>query len=298
MNLMLPLMQALPKLPIGRAVEIALDFIIRTLMPLFDAITWAFNGTISALEDALLFLPPIALIVFIAVVVWLVGTKWLALGTSVGLLLILDLDLWGELVETMVLVFISVIIALLLSIPWGIWMTRSNTVEKITVPFLDFMQTMPAFVYLIPAVMLFGIGKVPGLFATLIFSIPPPVRLTHLGITQVPKELKEAARAFGANERQVLTKVELPLSIPSLLAGVNQCIMLAISMVVISSMIGAGGLGEVVLMGVNRLDIAMGFEGGLAIVILAIVFDRASRSLGNYREIRTRFKHKEKEVKR
>ncbi|PNR98289.1 glycine/betaine ABC transporter permease [Petrotoga mexicana DSM 14811] len=284
-------------MPIGRGVEIALDFIIRTFMPFFDAITMAFNGTISALESALLFLPPLALIIIIAIVVWLVGTKWLSLGTFVGLLLILDLGLWEELVETMALVFIAVIIALLLGIPWGIWMTRSNIVNKITSPLLDFMQTMPPFVYLIPAVMLFGIGKVPGLVATLIFSIPPPVRLTYLGITQVSEDLKEAARAFGASERQVLTKVELPLSIPSLLAGVNQCIMLAISMVVISSMIGAGGLGELVLMGVNRLDIATGFEGGLAIVILAMVFDRASRSLGNYREIRKKFKRKEKEAK-
>jgi glycine betaine/proline transport system permease protein len=291
------LMEALPKIPIGRGVEIALDFIIRTFMPFFDAITMAFNGTISALESALLFLPPLALIIIIAIVVWLVGTKWLSLGTFVGLLLILDLGLWEELVETMALVFIDVIIALLLGIPWGIWMTRSNIVNKITSPLLDFMQTMPPFVYLIPAVMLFGIGKVPGLVATLIFSIPPPVRLTYLGITQVSEDLKEAARAFGASERQVLTKVELPLSIPSLLAGVNQCIMLAISMVVISSMIGAGGLGELVLMGVNRLDIATGFEGGLAIVILAMVFDRASRSLGNYREIRKKFKRKEKEEK-
>jgi glycine betaine/proline transport system permease protein len=291
------LMEALPKIPIGRGVEIALDFIIRTFMPFFDAITMAFNGTISALESALLFLPPLALIIIIAIVVWLVGTKWLSLGTFVGLLLILDLGLWEELVETMALVFIAVIIALLLGIPWGIWMTRSNIVNKITSPLLDFMQTMPPFVYLIPAVMLFGIGKVPGLVATLIFSIPPPVRLTYLGITQVSEDLKEAARAFGASERQVLTKVELPLSIPSLLAGVNQCIMLAISMVVISSMIGAGGLGELVLMGVNRLDIATGFEGGLAIVILAMVFDRASRSLGNYREIRKKFKRKEKEEK-
>ncbi len=291
------LMEVLPKIPIGRGVEIALDFIIRTFMPFFDAITMAFNGTISALESALLFLPPLALIIIIAIVVWLVGTKWLSLGTFVGLLLILDLGLWEELVETMALVFIAVIIALLLGIPWGIWMTRSNIVNKITSPLLDFMQTMPPFVYLIPAVMLFGIGKVPGLVATLIFSIPPPVRLTYLGITQVSEDLKEAARAFGASERQVLTKVELPLSIPSLLAGVNQCIMLAISMVVISSMIGAGGLGELVLMGVNRLDIATGFEGGLAIVILAMVFDRASRSLGNYREIRKKFKRKEKEEK-
>jgi glycine betaine/proline transport system permease protein len=291
------LMEVLPKIPIGRGVEIALDFIIRTFMPFFDAITMAFNGTISALESALLFLPPLALIIIIAIVVWLVGTKWLSLGTFVGLLLILDLGLWEELVETMALVFIAVIIALLLGIPWGIWMTRSNIVNKITSPLLDFMQTMPPFVYLIPAVMLFGIGKVPGLVATLIFSIPPPVRLTYLGITQVSEDLKEAARAFGASERQVLTKVELPLSIPSLLAGVNQCIMLAISMVVISSMIGAGGLGELVLMGVNRLDIATGFEGGLAIVILAMVFDRASRSLGNYREIRKKFKRKEKEAK-
>jgi glycine betaine/proline transport system permease protein len=290
-------MEVLPKIPIGRGVEIALDFIIRTFMPFFDAITMAFNGTISALESALLFLPPLALIIIIAIVVWLVGTKWLSLGTFVGLLLILDLGLWEELVETMALVFIAVIIALLLGIPWGIWMTRSNIVNKITSPLLDFMQTMPPFVYLIPAVMLFGIGKVPGLVATLIFSIPPPVRLTYLGITQVSEDLKEAARAFGASERQVLTKVELPLSIPSLLAGVNQCIMLAISMVVISSMIGAGGLGELVLMGVNRLDIATGFEGGLAIVILAMVFDRASRSLGNYREIRKKFKRKEKEAK-
>lgn len=286
------LMEVLPKIPIGRGVEIALDFIIRTFMPFFDAITMAFNGTISALESALLFLPPLALIIIIAIIVWLVGSKWLSLGTFVGFLLILDLGLWGELVETMALIFIAVIIALLLGIPWGIWMTRSNVVNKITAPLLDFMQTMPPFVYLIPAVMLFGIGKVPGLVATLIFSIPPPVRLTYLGITQVSEDLKEAARAFGASEGQVLTKVELPLSIPSLLAGVNQCIMLAISMVVIASMIGAGGLGELVLMGVNRLDIATGFEGGLAIVILAMVFDRASRSLGNYREIRKKFKRK------
>ncbi len=286
------LIQALPKIPIGRGVEIALDFIINNLMPIFDAITTAFNGMISGLEGALLFLPPLVLMIIIAVVVWLVGTKWLSLGTFVGLLLILDLGLWGELVETMALIFIAVIIALLLGIPWGIWMTRSNVVNKITAPLLDFMQTMPPFVYLIPAVMLFGIGKVPGLVATLIFSIPPPVRLTYLGITQVSEDLKEAARAFGASEGQVLTKVELPLSIPSLLAGVNQCIMLAISMVVIASMIGAGGLGELVLMGVNRLDIATGFEGGLAIVILAMVFDRASRSLGNYREIRKKFKRK------
>jgi len=286
------LMEVLPKIPIGRGVEIALDFIINNLMPFFDAITRIFNGMLSGLEGALLSLPPLVLIIIIAIIVWLVGSKWLSLGTFVGFLLILDLGLWGELVETMALIFIAVIIALLLGIPWGIWMTRSNVVNKITAPLLDFMQTMPPFVYLIPAVMLFGIGKVPGLVATLIFSIPPPVRLTYLGITQVSEDLKEAARAFGASEGQVLTKVELPLSIPSLLAGVNQCIMLAISMVVIASMIGAGGLGELVLMGVNRLDIATGFEGGLAIVILAMVFDRASRSLGNYREIRKKFKRK------
>ena len=176
---------------------------------------------------------------------------------------------------------VSVVIGLFIGIPSGILMTRSRKFEAFMRPVLDFMQTMPPFVYLIPAVMLFGIGVVPGLFATVIFAIPPPVRLTYLGITQVPEDTKEMAIAFGANDWQVLTKVELPLSLPSIMAGVNQCIMLGISMVVIASMIGAGGLGEVVMRAVGRLDLALGFESGLAIVILAMVLDRVSRNIGS-----------------
>ncbi len=183
--------------------------------------------------------------------------------------------------SSFVLVVISVIIALLIGIPLGILMTRSSRLESAMRPVLDFMQTMPAFVYLIPAVMLFGIGVVPGIFATIIFAVPPPVRLTYLGITQVSEDMKEMAVAFGASDQQVLRKVELPLSLPSIMAGVNQCIMLGISMVVIASMIGAGGLGAEVMRSVNRLDLALGFESGLAIVILAIVLDRVSRNIGS-----------------
>ncbi|HMB97666.1 MAG TPA: ABC transporter permease subunit, partial [Balneolaceae bacterium] len=162
----------------------------------------------------------------------------------------------------------------------GIWASKNDTVEKIVRPILDFMQTMPAFVYLIPAVLFFQLGKVPGVVATLVFATPPAVRLTNLGIRQVPEEIKEAALAFGSNSRQMLYKVELPVALPTILAGVNQTIMLALSMVVIASLIGAGGLGQPVLVGIQQLNIGLGFEGGIAIVILAIFLDRVTQSLG------------------
>ena len=279
----------MPKIPIGDAADSFINFLKEDLSCVFDGISWALDNTISALEGFLDSIPPIALIFLLCFVILLVTTKGITIWSFLGFLLIYDLELWSELIKIFALVLIAVILALIISIPMGIWMTRSKTVERITFPILDFMQTMPSFVYLVPAAMLFGIGAVPGLLATLVFAIPPPARLTYLGITQVPGDLKEAARAFGASDRQVLTKVELPLSLPSIMAGVNQCIMLGISMVVIASMIGAPGLGRVVLTAVNRLDMAMGFEGGLAIVILAMVLDRFSRKVGEYEKIFERF---------
>jgi len=182
--------------------------------------------------------------------------------------------------STLALVISSVIIALLLGIPLGIWSSKSDKVWGTMRPILDFMQTLPAFVYLIPAVLFFRLGPVPGVVATLVFSLPPAVRMTNLGIRQVPKEIKEAALSFGSTNRQMLLKAELPVAMPTIMAGVNQTIMLALSMVVIAGMIGAGGLGNEVLRGITQLRIDVGFEGGIAIVILAIFLDRVTQALG------------------
>jgi glycine betaine/proline transport system permease protein len=274
----------LPKLPIGDIVEWLVEWLVDNLSVILDAFSEGLQSITEIMVDVLLFFHPIVLIILVGLFLWLVTGKKIAIMGCIGLFLIYNLQLWTVLIDTVILILIAVIIALIIGVPIGIWMTRSSTVEKVVRPILDFMQTMPPFVYLIPAVMLFGIGVVPGLFATIIFAVPPPVRLTYLGITQVPEETKEMARAFGANDLQVLTKIELPLSLPSLMTGVNQCIMLGISMVVIAAMIGAGGLGAEVLRAVSRLDLALGFEAGLAIVILAMVLDAVSRNIGLHHE--------------
>ena len=182
--------------------------------------------------------------------------------------------------QTLALVITAVFIALVIAIPIGIWASKSEMAERIVRPILDFMQTLPAFVYLIPAVLFFKLGAVPGVVATLIFSLPPAVRLTNLGIRQVPKEIKEAAVSFGSSPSQILFKAEIPVALPTILAGVNQTIMLALSMVVIAGMIGAGGLGNEVLKGITQLKIGLGFESGISIVILAIFLDRVTQALG------------------
>jgi glycine betaine/proline transport system permease protein len=190
------------------------------------------------------------------------------------------MGLWEEMVSTLALVLAASLIALLFGIPLGIAMARSDIVKAITRPVLDLMQTMPSFVYLIPAAMFFGLGQVPGTIATVIFAMPPAVRLTDLGIREVDAEHVEAGLAFGCTRRQLLFKVQLPLAMPSIMAGVNQTIMLALSMVVIASMIGAGGLGSTVLTGIQRLDVGQGFQGGIAVVILAVILDRITQSFG------------------
>ena len=230
--------------------------------------------------------PPSIVIVLIitAIVFWFTRRKLTTVLSFLGLLLINNMQLWSETMDTLSLVLVSALICFIIGIPLGIWSAKSKIVEKIVKPILDFMQTMPAFVYLIPAVLFFKIGDVPGVVATVIFATPPAVRLTNLGIRQVPAEIIEASRSFGSTSSQMLFKVQLPMALPTILAGVNQTIMLSLSMVVIAAMIGAGGLGEKVLSGITQLKIGLGFESGVAVVILAMILDTVTQSLGGKRK--------------
>jgi glycine betaine/proline transport system permease protein len=209
---------------------------------------------------------------------WRVSAAF-GLLSLLGLNLVQAMGLWEPMVSSLALVMTASLLALAIGLPLGVLAARQRSIWQLTRPLLDLMQTMPAFVYLIPAVMLFSTGAVPSVIATLIFAMPPVVRLTVLGIRQVPADLIEAGRSFGCSEWQLLTKVQLPNALPTLMTGVNQTIMLALSMVVIASMIGGGGLGDVVLRGIQQLNIGLGFEGGLAVVILAVILDRLSQSL-------------------
>lgn len=271
----------LPKLPLGDAVEALVEWIEVTFAFALDVASDWLDLIVGGIKGLLLVLPPPVFVVLASVLVWAVTKRdaRLAVGSAVGLFLIWDLHLWPLAMETLALVLAATLFALLIGIPTGIFAARSETVHRLVRPLLDFMQTMPAFVYLIPAVVFFGLGNVPGMIATVVFAMPPVVRLTALGIRQVPRELTELADAFGTTERQKLVKVQLPVALPTIMAGINQCIMMALSMVVISAMIGAQGLGYTVLEGIQRLDIGLGFEGGLAIVILAIILDRVTQSL-------------------
>ena len=254
---------------------------------IFDAISTIVTGLLGGFTGMLLAVPPLVLAVVFALIAWLIAQRWVGLFSLVGFLLIIQMGLWRQTMQTLSLVLTSVIFALIIGIPVGIWASKSNTAERIIRPILDFMQTLPAFVYLIPAVLFFRLGAVPGVIATLIFSLPPAVRFTNLGIRQVPTEIREAAVSFGSTPMQILIKAELPVALPTILAGVNQTIMLALSMVVIAGMIGAGGLGNEVLRGITQLRIDLGFESGLAIVILAIYLDRITQALGTMSHKRT-----------
>ena len=270
----------LPKIPIGQWVDVLVVWATDNLTSLFDAIVVVIQFIVGNLTWVLTAPSPwVIIILSIPLVLFLTNWKT-AMGTSLGLLLIYDLRIWEPSMNTLAMVLAATIVALLVGIPLGILSARSDNAHKIIMPVLDFMQTMPPFVYLIPAVLFFGTGAVPGLIATVIFAMPPAIRLTDLGIRQVPLELVEAAEAFGSTQYQKLVKVQLPVAIPTIMAGINQCIMLALSMVVIAAMIGAGGLGSEVLRGIQRLDIPVGFEGGLAIVIIAIILDRITQGFG------------------
>ncbi|HIH76274.1 MAG TPA: proline/glycine betaine ABC transporter permease [Methanomassiliicoccales archaeon] len=272
------------KIPWGEWAEGAVDVIKDNLDPLLDAIYSVLNWMANTTQDVLMTVPDLWMILIISVFSLLVTRKIIMSGLiAVALLVIWNMGLWELSMLTLTLVVVAAIISLLVGIPLGILSAKSNFLNKGMKVVLDFMQTMPSFVYLIPVVILFRLGNVPGIIATVIFALPPVVRFTDLGIREVPKELKEVSESFGTNWLQKLTKVELPMAKPTIMAGINQCIMLSLSMVVIASMIGVAGLGRDVLMAIQRVDVAMGFEAGLAVVLLAIILDRITQSIGSNR---------------
>lgn len=270
----------LPRVPVGEWFDGLVGWCTDNLAWLFDGIGSAVQTSVDGLTDALTLLPPLALTLVLALIALLVSGWRLGLSTLLGFALIDSMELWDDSMDSLALVLVSAVVSTVLSIPIGIAAARSDPVSRIVRPVLDFMQTMPAFVYLIPAIFFFSIGSVPGVVATVIFSMPPGVRLTELGIRGVDPEMVEAGEAFGTPPSRILTRIQIPLAMPSIMAGVNQLIMLSLSMVVIAGMVGAGGLGGVVLEGINRVDVAKGFEGGIAVVILAIYLDRLTGALG------------------
>ena len=271
---------AMRRLPLREWADYAVLFLRSNHRDLFRAISGVIETIVLSFGDFLSHIPVTLFIIILVLIAWRLAGRGMAIFTVVGMLLLVNLNLWDDTLMTLALVLTSTFISLIIGIPLGILASRWDLVEKILRPLLDFMQTMPIFVYLLPAVMLFSIGVVPAVLATVVFSMPPAIRLTNLGIRQVPAEMIEAATSFGSTSFQMLTKVQLPLALPSIMAGVNQCIMLALSMVVIAAMIGAEGLGSIVYRGVTRLQIGSGFEGGLAVVIIAIILDRVTQSLG------------------
>lgn len=267
-------------IPLGDWVETALDWLVGNFRPVFQAIRWPVDATLTSIEAGLQAAPALAVIAVMVLVAWQVSGRRLAIGTAVSMVVIGMIGAWQESMVTLALVLTSVFFCLAVGLPMGIWLARSDRAAATVRPVLDAMQTTPAFVYLVPIVMLFGIGNVPGVVVTIIFALPPVVRLTNLGIRQVPEDLIEAAHSFGANPRQLLFKVQLPLAMPTIMAGVNQTLMLALSMVVIASMIAVGGLGQMVLRGIGRLDMGLATVGGVGIVLLAIVLDRMTQAMG------------------
>jgi len=268
-------------LDIGAAFEAVIEWLTEKADWLFDFIALIIENLLDGVNWVFQFPPSLVLIVLFTLIAWRIASRGVAIFTLIGFALIQYMGYWSETMDTLSLVVSAVFFALLMGMPLGIWASKSDNAWNVLRPILDFMQTLPAFVYLIPAVLLFRLGPVPGVIATLIFSLPPVVRLTNLGIRQVPVEIIEACRAFGATPKQMLIKAELPVAMPTIMAGVNQTIMLALSMVVISGMIGAGGLGNVVLKGITQLRIDMGFEGGISIVILAIFLDRVTQAMSH-----------------
>ncbi|MFC8687827.1 ABC transporter permease [Brevibacillus porteri] len=273
-------MDAVPKLPIGQWMEGFVEVLGEYKGVLFDPVSIVISTMVTYCSTVLAEIPSLILILLLGAATWVFAGRASMVFTVIGLSLIHNLGYWDETMETLGLVLTATIISIAIGIPVGILCARSDTFRNLVTPVLDLMQTMPAFVYLIPAIFFFGLGEVPGVIASVIFALPPIVRLTNLGIRQVPAEMEEAADAFGATGWQKLLKVQLPYAKSTILAGVNQCIMLALSMVVIAAMIGAKGLGADVYRAVSQVDIGRGFEAGLSIVIIAIVLDRLTQHAG------------------
>ncbi|SFA81461.1 glycine betaine/proline transport system substrate-binding protein [Lentibacillus halodurans] len=275
-----------PEIPVAEWVETVTDTITDWFAFLFDPVKEHFGSFMEWSSEMLMQVPAVIIILIVAVLAFFLSGKKIGLAafSIVGLWFIYNQGYWEHLMSTFTLVLIASLLSVIIGVPFGILMSKSKTAEAIITPILDFMQTMPAFVYLIPAVAFFGIGMVPGVFASLIFATPPTVRFTNLGIRQVSKELVEASDAFGSTGSQKLFKVELPMAKATIMAGINQTVMLSLSMVVIASMIGAPGLGREVLSSLQRAQVGTGFVAGVGIVILAIVIDRFTQTVNSKKD--------------
>ncbi|AZO74164.1 MULTISPECIES: choline ABC transporter permease subunit [unclassified Mesorhizobium] len=266
------------KIPIGPWGKAFFGFLTDNFDTIFRAFSNGLNFILDGAVDLLLVVPPVLLALVVAVIAWfLQRSRPLAVGVFIGLIFIINQNLWKQTVETLVLVVAAAAASMAIGVPLGIWAAHKPKVYRFMLPVLDLMQTLPTFVYLIPVLTLFGLGNAPGLIVTIIFVIPTPVRLTHLGVTSVPKSIVEAGEAFGATKRQLLWKVELPSALPTIMAGLTQSIMLSLSMVVFAALIGAGGLGTEINRALGSRRIDLGLEAGLGIVVLAIVLDRMTR---------------------
>ncbi len=266
------------KIPIGAWGKDFFEFLTDNFNTFFRAFSNGLNFLLEGMVDILLMMPPVVLALVIAGIAYLLQrSRPLALGVFLGLAFIINQNLWQQTVETLVLVVAAAAMSMAIGVPMGIWAAHKPKVYRVLLPVLDLMQTLPTFVYLIPVLTLFGLGNAPGLIVTIIFVIPTSVRLTHLGVTSVPTAIIEAGQAFGATRRQLLWKVELPSALPTIMAGLTQSIMLSLSMVVFAALIGAGGLGTEINRALGSRKIDLGLEAGLAIVILAIILDRATR---------------------
>lgn len=270
-----------PRLPLGDWIDDGFRWLRSSFKPFFDALGDGIRTVVTELTDLLVAPPALVLVAMLALIAWAVGTWKVGLASVVGLTLIIAMDQWANAMATLSLVLVAAGAALIIGIPLGILAARSERVSRAVRPAMDLMQTMPAFVWLVPVVTLFGIGVAPGLVATVIFALPPAVRLTELGIRQVDAEVVEAGHAFGGTPRQILRGIQLPLAMPTVMAGVNQVIMLALSMAVIAGLVGGGGLGSEVVTSISRLRVGLGFEAGISVVVLAIYLDRVTASLGH-----------------
>ena len=268
------------ELPIDRWVQTGVDWLSINARGFFQAIKWPVEQVLDGIEIGLQAVPPTIMLVLIVLLAWRAVGWRMALFTLVAMGVVGFTGMWELTMTTLAMVLAAVVFCVAVGIPLGIAAARSDAFAAVLRPLLDVMQTTPAFVYLVPVVMLFGIGTVAGVLATIVFSLPPIIRLTNLGIRQVQPDAVEAALAFGSSPRQILFKVQMPLALPTIMAGLNQTIMLSLSMVVIAALIGAGGLGTPVFRGLNSLDVGLAFVGGLGIVLLAIVLDRITQGLG------------------
>jgi len=268
----------IPKIPLGLWGKVVFGWFTSNFDWLFRGLAGAMGILLDGAVNGLLTVPPVLLAIIFAIIAYALQKSWvLALGALLGFLLMINLGLWKDTIQTLVLVCASTVVSMAIGIPLGIWAAHSPKVWRILNPVIDLMQTMPTYVYLIPALILFGLGMPSGMLVTIIFAAPAPLRMTYLGLTSVPRPLIEAGQAFGATNSQLLWKVELPSALPTIMAGVTQCIMLSLSMVVIAGLIGAAGLGSQVVRGLNQMNIPLGVEAGTCIVILAIILDRVTR---------------------